>query len=118
MKRLFLLLSLLVFSFEAIASSSYKCDFVGTIEKIETDSQNSFQVKLQFSRRSLKTWMLGGRVCKDAVGKTLSTIIPSDDEIVKELSFGNSNEITAFMICPDEVPGCFWDWHSYKLSEQ
>lgn len=102
----------------AIASSSHQCEFTGKIEKLESGSVNYVSAKILFSSRTLRIWMFGRGICKDAVGKTFSISVPADDEFIKELSFGSPKEIVVFRICPDEAPGCFWDWHSYELTEQ
>jgi len=118
MKTIFLALIVLLGPFQARASSSHQCEFFGKIEKLESGSANSMDIKIQFSSRTLKTWMFGRSICKGVVGKAFSASIPAGDEFLKELSFGTSREMTVFRICPDEAHGCFWNWHSYELTEQ
>ncbi|MEN0057570.1 MAG: hypothetical protein AAGB31_01950 [Bdellovibrio sp.] len=118
MKTIFLALTISLGSFQAMASFSHQCEFSGKIEKVESVSANSTNLRILFSSRTFKTWMFGGSICKSAVGKTFSAAIPSDDEYLKELNFGTSEKMFVFKICPDEVPGCYWDWQSYKLTEQ
>lgn len=118
MKNIFLVLSISFIFSQLTASSIHQCDFTGKIEKLESGSSTSSDVNIQFSRRTFKTWMFGGSACKNAVGMTFATTIPTSDEYLKELSPGASLDITAYMICPEQAPGCFWSWHSYKLIEQ
>lgn len=105
-------------SLRVIASDSHQCDFSAKIEKLGSDSSKSIEVKVLFTSRSFKTWMFGGSVCKKAVGKAFFTLVPATDEYLKELEPVASKNITAFLICSEEEPGCFWGWHSYKLIEQ
>lgn len=114
------LLALIIFlgTLQAMASSSRQCEFSGNIEKLESDSINSVNIKVHFSSRTFKTWIFGGSTCKKAVGKTFTTSIPTSDEYLEDLNSDTSKAMTVFMICPEEAPSCFWGWRSYKLTEQ
>ena len=99
------------------ASFSRQCDFNAKIEKLESSTLNSVDVKVELLSRTFKTWILGGSACKYLVGKILTTSIPSSDEYLKELNSGTTQSMTVITICPDEAEGCFLGWRSYRLTE-
>lgn len=117
MKEMFLALSILMLSCQTFASWSAECRYVGEIEKMELSVPDKVAVKIQSSRRTLKTWLFGRSVCKEPVGRTFSTTVPLDDDILINLDRTTSTEFLAFLICPELAGSCFWGWNSNKLEE-
>ena len=117
MKNIFFAFIIFISPLITNASFSRQCDFSAKIEKLDSSTLNSFDVKVELLSRTFKTWILGGSACNYMVGKIFTTSIPLSDEIFNELNSGAIHTITVLRICPDEADGCFLGWRSYRLTE-